>query len=115
MREVGAEDGVGGGDGSSLGIDADANADAGDSDGGCDGDGDGDGGVAVVESKEGGEGGGGDGIGSCSSKWMPPGRRRESLKRSINANKGKWLRHAKRVSSPALNVIMAILALAKVR
>jgi hypothetical protein len=46
---------------------------------------------------------------------MPPGRRRESLKRSINANKGKWLRHAKRVSSPALNVMMAILALAKVR
>src|ERR1700760_1499304 len=114
MREVGAEDGVGGGDDRGFGTDADANAD--DGGGVCDGDddsrgdGDGVGGVIVVaESKEAEEG---DGTGSCNSKWMPPGRRRESLKRSINANKGKWLRHARRVSSPALNVIIAILALA---
>jgi len=49
------------------------------------------------------------------SKRIPPGRRFESFIRSINANNGKWFRHARRVSSVALSMIIAILVDANVR
>lgn len=39
-----------------------------------------------------------------------PGRRRESLTRSINANRGKWLRQANNVSKAAWSDMMASLA-----
>ncbi len=43
-----------------------------------------------------------------------PGKRLESLTRSISGKSGKWLRHASKVSKMALRVIIAILASAKV-
>lgn len=71
---------------------------------------------------------------SHSSNWMPPdphvsdvnckiqdkredepGNRLESLIRSINANRGKWFKKARHVSSVALSEIINIRAEANVR
>ena len=45
---------------------------------------------------------------------IPPGNLLASFARNINANKGKWFRHANHVSSPAFNAMIAILAPANV-
>jgi len=57
---------------------------------------------------------------STSPSWRDeshdlPGKRRESLIRNINANRGKWFKHANKVSNAALSEMMAIRADANVK